>query len=140
MPYLIYVVFCHFLVAIQCIEDRVAKVAIHPHILPERFAIVQWQNRRVNPRCPKTEDKIHMYNFVIGLQRSTTKCDQMIGIHRLTQACPTNPSRSRNRAILNCTILSIASQLVSINRKVGLDSEITVATFISALASLFLFL
>ena len=54
----------------------------------------------------------------------------MIGIHRLTQACPTNPSRSRNRAILNCAILSIISQLGSIDRKAGLDSEITVSCYL----------
>ena len=50
-----------------------------------------------------------------------------LGRHRHTQACPTIPSRSRNRAILNCAILSIVSQLVSIDRKVVSDSEITVS-------------
>ena len=65
-----------------------------------------------------------------------TKCDQMCGIHRLTQACSTNPSRSRNRAIQNCAILSIASQLVIIDRKVGLDSKITVSCYLHLCLSL----
>jgi len=62
----------------------------------------------------------------------------MIGIHRLTQACPTNPSRSRNWDFLNCAILSIVSQLVSIDRKVGLDSEITISCYLHLCHSIFI--
>ena len=54
------------------------------------------------------------------------------------QACPTNPSRSRNRAILNCAILSIVSQLVSIEWKVGLDSEITIICYLHLCHSVFI--